>query len=126
MTDLFVIILNVFGYVIAGYIIRKINIIPDRIVKWFDFSSFNILLPLALVTYFWKIQFPTINTFHLLFSFFGSGIIVFFIGFYISANFLKFKPDDSALFGLGSCFGNSVDHGITLMYSILGPINSMP
>ena len=126
MTDLFVIILNVFGYVIAGYIIRKINIIPDRIVKWFDFSSFNILLPLALVTYFWKIQFPTINTLHLLFSFFGSGIIVFFIGFYISANFLKFKPDDSALFGLGSCFGNSVALGIPLMYSILGPINSMP
>jgi len=126
MNELIEIIFSVFGYVIAGYIIRKINIIPDRLIKWFDFISFNILLPLALVAYFWKIQFPTINTFHLLFSFFGSGVLVFLIGFYISAKFLKFKPDDSALFGLGSCFGNSVALGIPLMYSILGPINSMP
>ena len=31
-----------------------------------------------------------------------------------------------ALFGLGSCFGNSVAFGIPLMYSILGPIDAMP
>ena len=28
--------------------------------------------------------------------------------------------------GLGSCFGNSVALGIPLMYSLLGPFNSMP
>ena len=126
MNDLFEIIIGVFGYVIVGYIIKKINIIPNHIIKWFDFISFNILLPLALVTYFWKIQFPDISTFKLLFSFFGSGVMIFFISFFISSKFLKFKPDDSALFGLGSCFGNSVALGIPLMYSILGPINAMP
>jgi len=126
MNNLIEIIFGVFGYVIIGYITRKINIIPNYLIKSFDFISFNILLPLALVAYFWKIQFPTINTFHLLFSFFGSGVLVFLIGFYIGSRFLKFRPDDSALFGLGSCFGNSVALGIPLMYSILGPINSMP
>jgi len=126
MNSIIEIIFSVFVYVIIGYIIRKINIIPNRLIKGFDFISFNILLPIALVAYFWKIQFPTINTFHLMLSFFGSGVLVFTIGFYISAKFLKFKPDDSALFGLGSCFGNSVALGIPLMYSILGPINSMP
>ena len=108
MNSIIEIIFSVFVYVIIGYIIRKINIIPNRLIKGFDFISFNILLPIALVAYFWKIQFPTINTFHLMLSFFGSGVLVFTIGFYISAKFLKFKPDDSALFGLGSCFCNSV------------------
>ena len=126
MNDLFEIIISVFGYVIAGYIIKNINIIPNHVIKWFDFISFNILLPLALVAYFWKIQFPDISAFQLLFSFFGSGVMIFLIGFFISSKFLKFKPDDSALFGLGSCFGNSVALGIRLMYSILGPISAMP
>ncbi len=126
MNDFFEIIFSVFGYVLVGYLIKKLNIVPNRFIKWFDFTSFNILLPLALVAYFWKIQFPTINTFQLLFSFFGSGIFIFFIGYSFSAIFLKYKPDDSALFGLGSCFGNSVALGIPLIYSILGPINAMP
>ena len=46
--------------------------------------------------------------------------------FFFSKNFYNFKTDDSALFGLSSCFGNSVAFGIPLMYSILGPINAMP
>jgi len=62
----------------------------------------------------------------LILAFFGSGIIIFFIGFYISKKFFNFKADDSALFGLGSCFGNSVAFGIPLMYSLLGPIDVMP
>ena len=44
MNDLFEIIFTVFGYVITGYFFRKINIIPDYIIKWFDFISFNFLL----------------------------------------------------------------------------------
>ncbi len=126
MSNLFEIIFSVFGFVILGYIIKKSNLFPLKVIKFFDFISFNILLPLALITYFWKIEFPNMNTFQLLLSFFGSGVLIFLISFYISSFFLKFKPDESALFGLGSCFGNSVALGIPLMYSILGPTNVMP
>ena len=119
-------IFKVFIFVLIGYIIKKINIFPKKIINWFDFTSFNILLPLALVAYFWQIKFPDINAFHLLLSFFGSGILIFTLGFFISNKFLGFNTDDSALFGLGSCFGNTVALGIPLVYSILGPINSLP
>ena len=60
MNDLILIILNVFGFVIIGYVIQKLKIFPNYLVKWFDFTSFNILLPLAQITYFWKIEFPNI------------------------------------------------------------------
>ena len=126
MSNLFEVVISVFAFVIIGYSIKKLNFIPSFLIKSLDFLSFNILLPLALVSYFWKIEFPDINAFKLLFAFFGSGILVFIIGFFISLKFLKFNPDDSALFGFGSCFGNSVALGIPLMYSILGPINAMP
>ena len=63
---------------------------------------------------------------HLIFAFFGAGIIVFTIGFFIGKKLYQFKTDDSALFGLGACFGNSVAFGIPLMYLILGPVNAMP
>ena len=52
MSSLLEIIFSVFGYVIAGYVVKKINIIPSTVIKWFDFISFNIVLPIALFTYF--------------------------------------------------------------------------
>ena len=126
MSSLLSTVLSVFSFIIFGYIIKKLNIIPHAISKKFDFISFNILLPIALVTNFWLIEFPNVVIYNLIFSFFGAGIMVFAIAFYISKNFYQFKTDDSALFGLGACFGNSVAFGIPLMYSILGPVNAVP
>ncbi len=126
MNSLFYAVIGVFGYIIIGYFIKKLNIIPHLIEKKFNLISFNILLPIALITNFWKIEFPEILVYQFLISFFGAGIIIFIIGFFFSKHFYNFKTDDSALFGLGSCFGNSVAFGIPLMYSILGPINAMP
>ena len=83
-------------------------------------------MPVALITNFWNIELPKLIIYELIITFFGSGIIIFIIGFYISKKIFSFKADDSALFGLGACFGNSVAFGIPLMYSILGPINIMP
>ena len=126
MSSIFLVVLGVFGYIIIGYAIGKLKIFPNYLIRWFDFTSFNILLPLALIAFFWKIEFPNINIFNLIFSFFGSGILIFMIGFFISLIVLRLKTDDSALMGLGSCFGNSVALGIPLIYSLLGPVNSMP
>ena len=126
MTSLLSTIAGVFSYIIAGYILKKISVIPDNISKKFDYASFNVLLPLALVTNFWMIKFPDIIVYQLVLAFFGAGVLVFIIGFLISKKLYQFKPDDSALFGLSACFGNSVAFGIPLMYSILGPINVMP
>jgi len=117
---------NIFGYIILGFFLNKINIIPYLLSKIFIFISFNILLPIALITNFWQISFPNIIFYQLILAFFGAGIIVFIIGFCISKKIYKFDTDDSALFGLGACFGNSVALGIPLMYSILGPSKAMP
>ena len=126
MTNLLSAVVSVFIYIIIGYIIKKSNVLPHTITKIFDYLSFNILLPIALITNFWLIKFPNIIVYNLIFAFFGAGIIVFALGFFISKNLYQFKTDDSALFGLGACFGNSVAFGIPLMYLILGPVNAMP
>ena len=126
MTNLLSAVVSVFIYIIIGYIIKKSNIFPYSITKIFEYLSFNILLPIALITNFWLIEFPNIIVYGLIFAFFGAGIIVFALGFFISRNLYQFKTDDSAIFGLGACFGNSVAFGIPLMYLILGPVNAMP
>ena len=126
MTSLISAVLSVFIYIIIGYVIKKINIIPDKFTKVFDYFSFNILLPIALITNFWLIKFPDVIIYKLIFAFFGAGIMVFVLGFFISKKLYKFNTDDSALFGLGACFGNSVAFGIPMMYSLLGPVKSMP
>jgi len=126
MTSLLTSVFGVFGYIFIGFIIKKINIIPDQFSKIFNYVSFNALLPLALITNFWTIKFPELIVYQLILAFFGAGIIIFLIGFFFSKKFLNFKTDDSALFGLGACFGNSVAFGIPLMYSILGPFEAMP
>ena len=83
-------------------------------------------MPLALITNFWNITLPKLIINELIITFFSAGIIVFILGFFFSKKFFYFKTDDSALFGLGACFGNSVAFGIPLMYSILGPVDVMP
>lgn len=119
-------ILGVFGYVFIGYLLKKFRIVPLQLEKIFSTFSFNVLLPIALITNFWLITFPNFVITKLLVSFFGAGIIVFILSFFIAKKLFSFKIDDSALYGLGACFGNSVALGIPLMYSILGPINAMP
>jgi len=126
MISLLSTIIGVFGYILIGFVIKKINIIPDQFSKIYNYVSFNVLLPLALITNFWTITFPELIVHQLILAFFGAGIIIFLLGFFFSKKFLNFKTDDSALFGLGACFGNSVAFGIPLMYSILGPIDAMP
>ena len=126
MNSLIYVIFSVFGYVIIGFIIKKFINLSEKITSKFDYLSFNILLPLALITYFWPIDFPSIHTLLLLVAFFGSGIIVFIIGFLVSNLLFKYKTDDNALLGLSACFGNSVALGIPLMHSLLGKSNVMP
>ena len=126
MIELFNIVAGVFGYIIFGYLINKLKLLPKKYIYYFDFIGFNILLPLALIVYFWQVSFPKVDSNGLMISFFASGIIIFIIGFFISKLFLNYKTDDSALFGLASCFGNSVAMGIPLMYAVLGPINTIP
>ena len=126
MSSLFSSVIGVFGYIFIGYLIKKLHLIPKKIEKKYNLISFNFLLPIALITNFWKIKFPEIIVYQLLISFFGAGIIIFLIGFFLSKYFYNFKIDDCAIFGLGGCFGNSVAFGIPLMYSILGSINAMP
>ena len=89
MNSLIYVIFSVFGYVVLGFAIKKFTNLSEKITSKFDYLSFNILLPLALITYFWQIEFPRINTLLLLISFFGSGILVFIIGFQISNVFFK-------------------------------------
>ena len=126
MIELFNIVASVFGYIIFGYIINKLKLLPKKYINYFDFTGFNILLPLALIVYFWQVSFPEIDSAGLMISFFASGIIISMIGFFISKSFLHYKTDDSALFGLASCFGNTVAMGIPLMYAVLGPVNTIP
>ena len=126
MIDLLNIVSSVFGYILFGFFVNKLQILPKKYIDYFDFTGFNILLPLALIIYFWQVSFPQINSIGLIISFFASGIFISMIGFVISKKFLHYKTDDSALFGLASCFGNTVAMGIPLMYAVLGPINTIP
>ena len=126
MIDLLNIVSSVFGYILFGFFVNKLQILPKKYIDYFDFTGFNILLPLALIIYFWQVSFPQINSIGLIISFFASGIFISMTGFLISKKFLNFKTDDSALFGLAACFGNTVAMGIPLMYAVLGPINTIP
>ena len=58
MIDVLTTISIVFGYILIGYIVKKTHVIPLKIEKIFTNLSFNVLLPLALITNFWLITFP--------------------------------------------------------------------
>ena len=89
MTSLLSTIAGVFSYIIAGYILKKISVIPDNISKKFDYASFNVFLPLALVTNFWMIKFPDVIVYQLVIAFFGAGVLVFIVGFLLAKNFIN-------------------------------------
>ena len=82
MNSLFSTIIGVFGYIFIGFVIKKINFIPDQFSKIYNYVSFNALLPLALITNFWTITFPELIVHQLILAFFGAGIIIFLLGFF--------------------------------------------
>ena len=90
MIDLLNIVSSVFGYILFGFFVNKLQILPKKYIDYFDFTGFNILLPLALIIYFWQVSFPQINSIGLIISFFASGIFISMTGFLISKQFLKF------------------------------------
>ena len=73
MTSLITTIFGVFGYIVLGFLIKKTNIISDRFLKFYNFISFNLLLPIALITNFWIIKFPKLIVYELIITFFGTG-----------------------------------------------------
>ena len=83
MIELFNIILGVFGYIILGYFINKLKLLPKKLINYFDYIGFNIFLPLALIIYFWQVSFPEVDSSGLMIAFFVSGTIIFFIGFFL-------------------------------------------
>ena len=91
MSSVLTTMMGVFGYVLAGYIVKKINVVPSKIEKIFSSISFNVLLPLALIVNFWLIIFPNVLVIRLVISFFGAGIIVFIISFLLASNFIDLK-----------------------------------
>ena len=96
MSSLLGIVFGVFIYIFFGFLIKKTNIISNIFLKYYNFISFNLLLPIALITNFWNIKLPKLIIHELIITFFGSGIIIFTIAFYISKKFLYLKTDDSA------------------------------
>ena len=76
MIDLLNIVSSVFGYILFGFFLNKLQILPKKYIDYFDFTGFNILLPLALIIYFWQVSFPQINSIGLIISFFASGIFI--------------------------------------------------
>ena len=84
MSSILPTILGVFGYVLIGFVIKKTNIVSLYIENFFVTLSFNVLLPLALISNFWVITFPDVFVIKLMISFFGSGIIIFCLSFFIS------------------------------------------
>ena len=69
MISLLSTIISVFGYILIGFVIKKFNIIPDQFSKIYNYVSFNVLLPLALITNFWTIKFPNLIVHQLLLAF---------------------------------------------------------
>ena len=91
MSNVFSTILGVFGYVLIGYILKKFQFIPRKFEQIFTSISFNVLLPLALITNFWLITFPDVFIIKLLISFFGAGIIIFILSFLIGKYFFNLR-----------------------------------
>ena len=76
MSSLISTILSVFSFVLIGYILKKIHLVPIKLEQTFTTISFNILLPIALITNFWLITFPDMFILKFLTSFFGAGIFI--------------------------------------------------
>ena len=91
MTNLLPTIFGVFGYLLLGFALKKINIISDKILNIYNYISFNILLPIALINNFWKITFPDLIIHQLILAFLEVELSFFLLGFISVKNFLILK-----------------------------------
>ena len=126
MSNIFLQVLHTFIFVFIGYALKKTGLITSRIEKKISLLSFNVLLRILLVTNILHFKFSHIFNLYLMISFFGSGVLVFTLSFFIFKYLYDLKGDECTIFGFSSCYGNLIAIGIPLLNSILGSENTVP
>ena len=126
MESVLIKIIRVFIFIFIGFFIKKTGLTSKKGGKKLEALSFNLLLPIVVIINIWVIELNEIVNYHLMFSFFGSGILVFGLSFIIGKYLYQFEDYKCAVYGFSSCYGNLVGLGIPLAFSILGTSLAIP
>ena len=80
MINIFLKVLTIFMFILAGYILKRMRIINENVEKKISFLSFNLLLPTAVALNIIFSDFSIIDI-HFLSTFFMSGIFILISSF---------------------------------------------
>ena len=125
MINIFLKVLTIFIFILAGYILKRMRIINENVEKKISFLSFNLLLPTAVALNIIFSDFSIIDI-HFLSTFFISGIIILISSFLIGKYIFGLNGNDSSVFGFSASYGNLVSIGIPIIFAVIGPENSIP
>ena len=107
MVNIFLKVLTIFMFILAGYILKRMRIINENVEKKISFLSFNLLLPTAVALNIIFSDFSIIDI-HFLSTFFISGIFILISSFLIGKYTFRLNGNDSSVFGFSACYGNLV------------------
>ena len=125
MINIFLKVITTFTFILAGYILKRMEIISENVEKKISFLSFNLFLPTAVALNIIFSDFSIIDI-HFLSTFFMSGIFIFISSFLIGKYTVGLNSNDSSVFGFSACYGNLVSIGIPIIFTVIGPENSIP
>ncbi len=115
----------IFSLIVVGYLFGKLGIFPAEYSKSLTGFVFNLSLPLLMFRMMYSEHAQNHTQYGLLIAFFGSCLIVFIIGKWLSRYIYGHDNISSSVFALGGIFSNNAFLGIPIAKSLLG-VGSLP
>lgn len=116
----------VFGVMALGALAVRIRVLDEKGVKGLVLFVFNFAIPILLFRSLAETELPPEIEWAFLFSYFGGALLVFSVGLVSGRFFFRRSLPDSAIFGMGAGFSNTVLIGIPVLFTAYGPEATVP
>ena len=126
MTELLNVIGPVFGVMALGAVAVRLKVLDDKGVRGLVLFVFNFAIPILLFRSLAQTELPPEVQWIFLFSYFGASILVFAVGMGLGISVFRRSFADSAIFGMGAGFSNTVLIGIPILFTAYGPEATVP
>jgi predicted permease len=126
MTTILGVIAPVFGVMALGTVAVWLKTLNDQGVRGLVLFVFNFAIPILLFRSLAQTELPPDIRWSFLFSYFGASLVVFALGMTLGRKLYRRSIADSAIFGMGAGFSNTVLIGIPILFTAYGPEATVP
>jgi predicted permease len=125
-TTLLNIVAPIFGIMVLGFLVRRLNILNEQAVRGLVLFVFGFAIPSLLFRSLAQVALPEVIEWGFMLAFYVGSFVSYAVGM-AGGRFIFHRPTDhQAIFGMSAAFSNTVFLGIPITLMAFGPDAALP